>query len=964
MATSIGPKIQIEGEAAFKKAITDINTSLKTMGTEMKAVSSAYDKGDTSSAKLTAQNQVLNKQIGTQKDKLSELTAMLDKSKEAYGENDSKTQKLQQSVNLATADLNKMERQLGENESSLESAGKAADDSGNRFEKLSGTLKASAVAIGAVAVAAGAVAVSLGKAVISAFADYEQLVGGVDTLFKESSGKLQEYAADAYKTAGLSANEYMDTVTSFSASLIGSLGGDTEKAVQYADMAITDMSDNANKMGTDMGSIQNAYSGFAKGTYTMLDNLKLGYAGTKGEMERLLVDATAISGIKYDISSYSDVVQAIHVMQESMGIAGTTALEAEETISGSLNMMGSAWSNLIVGFGNADADMGKLVGAVVGAFNTVVKNIVPVIENIAAALPMAFKEMLPAIGSVLPTLLKTVVDLFKQVLDTLLKLFPTLIPVVVEALLTIVDAIIDNLSLIIDAAFILLVSLADGIIKALPEMVPRIVQVVVKIVETIIQNLPMIIAVALQVIIALAGGLIKAIPQLITAVPKLVSAIVSAFKSYMKEMTSIGTNIVKGIWTGISDKATWLLGKIKSWCGSILKGIKAFFGIKSPSRVMGEVGENIGIGLAIGVESTQRRVAKAAQSIGKVLMDEEESIQKQLAKMDSDAIIKREAESEANHKDALAKKYTELAKADKKGKQKVLDEISKLQKDREATLADASEKNLKESLNNQLKIVQNFRKEYEKAVEDIGKSQDNMANKLMSFGELFERTQNQLGRDIFKLTDLEKEINAIENYGDALSSLKDRGVSQSLLSEITGMNIEDATDYTRALLQKTEEEYDKYMSLWERKQEASKSVATTFYKDELDALKLEFVDKIPDELAGIKDSMLNIGVKAGQGLADGFASQKEYIKNAFSSIINDAIGGANNQMRGIVPTSANKNGGGVDGRVASIMQTVAPANDKPVNITVTLDGKVLARQLYDPLQSESNVRGKTLAYGI
>lgn len=185
-------------------------------------------------------------------------------------------------------------------------AGKAAEESGSKFEGFGKVLKTVGVALGAVAVAAGAAAVKLGKEVIAAYADYEQLVGGVDTLFKDSSQEIQRYATNAYKTAGLSANEYMETVTGFSASLIQSLGGDTEKAAKYADMAITDMSDNANKMGTDMSSIQNAYQGFAKQNYTMLDNLKLGYGGTKQEMERLLADAEKISGVKYDISSYAE----------------------------------------------------------------------------------------------------------------------------------------------------------------------------------------------------------------------------------------------------------------------------------------------------------------------------------------------------------------------------------------------------------------------------------------------------------------------------------------------------------------------------------------------------------------------------------------------------------------------------------------------------------------------------------
>ena len=276
MSFDIGPKVGIEGEAEFKKAIADINRSLKTMGTEMKAVTSAYDKNDKSSENLTAQNEVLTRRIEEQKNKLNELKSMLDKSKAAYGENDAQTQKYQQAVNLATADLNKMERELKNNEVALNDAGKAADTSGPKFEKLGSVLKGTAVAAAAVAAAAAAAAVKLGKEVLAAFGDYEQLVGGVDTLFKDSSGKLQDYAANAYKTAGLSANDYMETVTSFSASLLQSLGGDTEEAVKYADMAITDMSDNANKMGTDMASIQNAYQGFAKQNYTMLDNLKLG----------------------------------------------------------------------------------------------------------------------------------------------------------------------------------------------------------------------------------------------------------------------------------------------------------------------------------------------------------------------------------------------------------------------------------------------------------------------------------------------------------------------------------------------------------------------------------------------------------------------------------------------------------------------------------------------------------------
>ena len=273
MADSFGLKIGLEGEKEFKKALADINQSFKVLGSEMKLATSQFDKNDKSVEALAARNKVLRKEIDEQTTKIDTLRKALQNAATSFGENDRRTQNRQIQLNNAEAALNDMNRELDENEKAIKEGGKAAEESGSKFEGFGKVLKTVGVALGAVAVAAGAAAVKLGKEVIAAYADYEQLVGGVDTLFKDSSQEIQRYAANAYKTAGLSANEYMETVTGFSASLIQSLCGDTEKAAKYADMAITDMSDNANKMGTDMGSIQAAYQGFAKQNYTMLDNL-------------------------------------------------------------------------------------------------------------------------------------------------------------------------------------------------------------------------------------------------------------------------------------------------------------------------------------------------------------------------------------------------------------------------------------------------------------------------------------------------------------------------------------------------------------------------------------------------------------------------------------------------------------------------------------------------------------------
>ena len=246
----------------------------------------------------------------------------------------------------------------------------------------------------------GRIAKDTVKQAFNNFAEYEQLVGGVDTLFKESSKKVQDYAAKAYMTSGVSANKYMETVTSFSASLLQSLGGDTDKAADIADMAMIDMSDNVNKMGSSMESVQNAYRGFAKQNYMMLDNLKLGYGGTKTEMQRLLKDAEALTGKKYDISHLSDVYEAIHAIQEEMGIAGTTQKEAMETVSGSMNAAKAAWQDVLTAIGSGK-DIKKTIKNFASTAKTALKNAAPVVRQAVVGLFDAAKELAPELGNII-----------------------------------------------------------------------------------------------------------------------------------------------------------------------------------------------------------------------------------------------------------------------------------------------------------------------------------------------------------------------------------------------------------------------------------------------------------------------------------------------------------------------------------------------------------------------------------
>lgn len=326
-------------------------------------------------------------------------------------------------------------------------SGNAGESGGKTFgEKFKNAAGVGIKAIGAGIAAAGAAAVALAKSSLEGYAEYEQLVGGVETLFKDSAGQVQEYAANAYQTAGMSANEYMETVTSFSASLLQSLEGDTGKAAEYANTAITDMSDNANKMGSSIESIQNAYQGFAKQNYTMLDNLKLGYGGTKSEMERLVTDAEKLdSSFKAardtngDLAlSYSDIIDAIHIVQTDMGITGTTAEEASKTISGSLASAKAAWSNLVVGVADENANLEQLIDNFIDSVVTAGENIIPRVEQIMSGLGTLINA---AAERLVPLIVTTIVNNLPQIVQSGVQLIVTLAGALIQALPQLIAAI-------------------------------------------------------------------------------------------------------------------------------------------------------------------------------------------------------------------------------------------------------------------------------------------------------------------------------------------------------------------------------------------------------------------------------------------------------------------------------------------------------------------------------------------
>ena len=374
-----------------------------------------------------------------------------------------------------TGDASSLNKTMKEATASVEDFQEGTEKTGSKAKSI---LKGIGVGAAAAATAAAAMAVSVAKAAVEGYANYEQLVGGVQTLFKDSADQVQKYASDAYKTAGLSANAYMEQATSFSASLLQGLGGDTKAAADYADKAIIDMADNANKMGTSIESIQNAYQGFAKQNYTMLDNLKLGYGGTRGEMERLIEDANKVkeaNGEMADltIDNFADMVEAIHIIQSEMGITGTTAEEASSTIQGSIASLKASWENLLVGMADENANMDQLIGQFVESASTAAQNLLPRIEQTLLGVAQLIEKLAPIIIEKLPGMIQTLLPAFlnaaMQILKALVKALPDILTMLITA---IIDFLTDpeTIMLIIEAA----VTLFMGLVEAIPRILGAI----------------------------------------------------------------------------------------------------------------------------------------------------------------------------------------------------------------------------------------------------------------------------------------------------------------------------------------------------------------------------------------------------------------------------------------------------------------------------------------------------------
>ena len=453
----------------------------------------------------------------------------------------------------------------------------------------------------------------------------QQSFGGIETIYGDAAQSMKDYASAA-AMAGISANSYAEQAVSFGASLKQAFGDDIQGAAEAANQAILDMADNSAKMGTDIGAVQSAYQGFAKQNYTMLDNLKLGYGGTKTEMQRLLKDAQKLSGVKYNIDNLGDVYSAIHVIQEELNISGVAAEEAKTTLTGSFGAMKAAAENLMANITLGESIKEPLNQLMVTINNFVVNNLLPILGNIIASLP----ELLGGVGTLLQNICNKILEGMPAVTVAALEIMQNLatgletnIPVVIATMMDMISqllvSIMNSLPTFLMSGWEIIQSIIIGLLNSIPSIVQGIITVLTSLLTTILSNLPQFVQKGIEIILNLITGLLNAIPDIILAIPQIVSAIWDTLMA--TDWGQLGSDLIAGIANGITNAVGSLVEAAKSACSRLVDGVKSFFQIGSPSKVMAkEVGRWLPPGIADGIEDNMGVAQKAMTDMNTALV--------------------------------------------------------------------------------------------------------------------------------------------------------------------------------------------------------------------------------------------------------------------------------------------------------------------------------------------------------
>lgn len=992
MASDVGVKLGVEGEKTFQNSLKAVNAQIKALGAEMAAVTASFVQNADSQQALAAKNtvlgksieatqnkvNVLNKQIAGQTEILTGLEQALERAAKEFGENSDEALKAQNAyneqskkVNDLVTQLNKAEAQLAgmtqaveENNRAMEGSGAGMDEladgaerAGNSLEKaekaglsfgdvLKANLLSDAIAAGARRLAeameaVGRAALELGRQSLEGFSQFEQLSGGVKTLFGTEAGSLEEYARsvgksveeakgeyerllssqqtvfanadNAFKTAGLSANAYMETVTSFSASLLQGLGGDTEKAAQVADQAITDMADNANKMGTDMESIQNAYQGFAKQNYTMLDNLKLGYGGTQEEMVRLINDSGVLNRTieNLDGVSFDQIIQAIHAVQDSMGITGTTAREAASTIEGSANSMKAAWQNLLTGIARDDADLGGLLDNFTQSLGTAADNVLPRVEAIAAGMgtlvaqtgaqlgeqaPALVEEVLPSmleagsallegisegISGALPGLAAAAEEILDTLVSGISSALPDLIPAAVSMVAELTESAIDNVDMLVDAAIEIVTSLAEGLINSIPTLLEKAPVIISKLVDSLVENVPKLLTAAAEIVGKLVLGIIDNLPEIGKAAVEIVAKLISGITALMVDIDQVGKDIVAGIWNGIVGMNDWLKEKVTGFFSGIVDSVKGLLGIHSPSTLFrDEIGHYIGLGVAEGISGSSDKAVKAADKMAKdVFIRSKEWADRQTKYMDLSF------EEQLELWETIQSQFIQGSKQYAQAEEKILDLRAQMQAEYTQKVEDAQKK------------IMDQEEAYQKA---LAQRQKEIAGAYGLFDEVAER-EAVSGRDL--LGNLRDQVAVMKSFYNGVEELEDRGLAGAVIDEIRAMG-PAAEQALRGLLDLTDRELTEYANVYMEKQQLANRAALT----ELEGLRQETVNQIAGTVQELKSyydqNAPDLGLSFTDGLVNGMLSGLTAVRQAAMQVAETAMQAAGGVMTFETPPPA------------------------------------------------------------
>ncbi len=922
----------------------------------------------------------------------------------------------------------------------------------------------------AAAGAATAAIAALSKSAIECYGDYEQLIGGVETLFKDSADVIKGYSEEAFRTVGMSANEYMETVTGFAASLISSMGNDTEAAAEKANTALSDMSDNANKMGSDLESIKNAYSGFSKQNYTMLDNLKIGYGGTKSEMERLLADAEKLQkskgiDVSYDISSFADIVDAIHVIQTEMDITGTTAKEASSTIQGSISAAKAVWQNLLTGMSDPTQDFDKLLNDVVESVVTVSDNLAPrimaVLPTMATGITELTENLLPLIPETVEQMLPSVIDgansIVSALLNTLSSFADTAIPIVTEnadeiigtlisgivsaapnlagsaaqLCTSIAEAILSNADIITDGASDIVTALADGISDNLDSLVPSAIDAALTVAETILDNADKLSEAAASLIDGLANGITASIPILAEKAPDIVSKLFDALvdsseilidagvdfctviadelihydwstaaEQMMLSLSDAVDNAQKHVMLGIDNllggdvyggdinnvASTAMVGYMRDGIDDTVQMIED--GQKAVSEAydkgMQEINEHFGLTAAdmsgkewLEAEAEREANAKAVlerekkraeewkkaqensaaenQSAAEAISEQrtlaetaaeqmnDEELKSQWQKLDHEYAMGIIADEDALYQKRLEllRKYGDESNTEHWG---YYEKLRAYEQEQQKKALDDREDSQNKAIKSAGESLDDLNALYQKKYSDMLTAQNDYRSRLMAVGGSVFSVENETDEDgnettIYKVNDIEKQIAAMEKYHADIKALKEDGASAALLEELNSMSAEDGAKMAEYLAGMSEEERQKVIELYKRKEQIADDLSADLYAKDAENMQNAFAAALTDMGVNAYDS----GAAAAEQFASGFGGKLSELMNI----------SAFTQVSGTVATEV------------SYKNAAENSGNQNVNVNVevtggdlTLDSKVCGEYSLDYTQSVNVQKGR------